>query len=85
MTKHLLYYKIDLSDPLYQYSKGVKAMSCVVHFKVPSTNLEASRKFYEAVFGWKFTKYEGSVEYWLITDGRARHSWNRWWVRRRCQ
>jgi predicted enzyme related to lactoylglutathione lyase len=44
-------------------------MSRVVHFEVPSINSEASRKFYEAVFGWKFTKYEGPVEYWLISTG----------------
>jgi hypothetical protein len=43
-------------------------MSRVVHFEVPSTNL-ASQRFYENVFGWKLTKYEGPTEYWLITTG----------------
>lgn len=44
-------------------------MSRVVHFEVPSSDLAASRKFYENVFGWKITKWEGPIEYWLITTG----------------
>jgi predicted enzyme related to lactoylglutathione lyase len=44
-------------------------MSRVVHFEFPSTDLAASRKFYENVFGWKITKYAGPVDYWLITTG----------------
>jgi predicted enzyme related to lactoylglutathione lyase len=27
-------------------------------------------KFYEKVFGWKIVKWEGPVEYWLITTGK---------------
>lgn len=41
----------------------------VVHFEVPTDNTTASRKFYENVFGWKFTKWEGPMDYWLITTG----------------
>lgn len=44
-------------------------MSRVVHFEVPTSDSAASRKFYENVFGWKFTKYEGPMEYWLIKTG----------------
>jgi predicted enzyme related to lactoylglutathione lyase len=43
-------------------------MARVVHFEVPA-GTDASRKFYETVFGWKFFKYEGETEYWLITTG----------------
>jgi predicted enzyme related to lactoylglutathione lyase len=46
-------------------------MSRVVHFEVPTTDSEASRKFYEDVLGWKFTKWEGPMEYWLIATGAA--------------
>jgi len=46
-------------------------MGRIVHFELPSTNLAASRKFYETVFGWQFTKYEGQMEYWLIKTGEA--------------
>lgn len=44
-------------------------MSRVVHFEVPSMDSAASRKFYESVFGWKVTKYDGPVDYWLIDTG----------------
>lgn len=44
-------------------------MSRVVHFELPSTDTEASRKFYENVFGWKLTKFDAPVEYWLIKTG----------------
>jgi predicted enzyme related to lactoylglutathione lyase len=44
-------------------------MARIVHFELPSTNMAASRKFYESVFGWKFTRYEGQMEYWLVKTG----------------
>lgn len=44
-------------------------MSRVVHFEVPSADTAASRKFYENVFGWKITRYDGPVDYWLISTG----------------
>ena len=43
-------------------------MPRVVHFEVPTTDAVGSRKFYENVFGWKFTKY-GEMDYWLIDTG----------------
>ena len=44
-------------------------MSRVVHFELPSSDLTASRKFYNNVFGWKLTKFDAPVDYWLITTG----------------
>ena len=44
-------------------------MSRIIHFELPSTDLAASRGFYETVFGWKFMKWEGPTEYWLVTTG----------------
>lgn len=44
-------------------------MSRVVHFEIPSANVEVSRKFYETVLGWKLEKYPGPMEYWLISTG----------------
>jgi predicted enzyme related to lactoylglutathione lyase len=44
-------------------------MARVVHFEVPTMDLEASRKFYENVLGWKLTKWEGPIEYWLVSTG----------------
>jgi predicted enzyme related to lactoylglutathione lyase len=25
--------------------------------------------FYEGIFGWKFTRWEGPMDYWLVTTG----------------
>jgi len=44
-------------------------MSRVVHFEVPTSDPTASMKFYENVFGWKFNRYEGPMDYWLISTG----------------
>ncbi len=44
-------------------------MSRVVHFELPSTDMATSRRFYENVYGWKLTKYDAPVDYWLITTG----------------
>ena len=46
-------------------------MPRVTHFELPSTDLAASRKFYESVFGWQFSRFGGQVEYWLISTGAA--------------
>ena len=47
-------------------------MARVVHFEIPSAKSADSRKFYETVFGWKFTQWGGGdTEYWLITPGPA--------------
>jgi predicted enzyme related to lactoylglutathione lyase len=42
----------------------------VVHFEVSAEKPERAVKFYEKVFGWKIVKWEGPVEYWLITTGK---------------
>ncbi len=47
-------------------------MGRVTHFELPTTDSAVSRKFYETVFGWQFTKWgEGGMEYWLIKTGEA--------------
>ena len=40
-----------------------------VHFEIPAENPERAIQFYSSVFGWKFTKWGGPMEYWLITTG----------------
>jgi predicted enzyme related to lactoylglutathione lyase len=42
----------------------------VVHFDINATNPEELTKFYEQVFNWKFEKWEGPMEYWMITTGK---------------
>ena len=44
-------------------------MPRVVHFEIHAAEPERAVKFYEKVFGWTFQKWEGPMEYWLITTG----------------
>jgi predicted enzyme related to lactoylglutathione lyase len=40
-----------------------------IHFEIHADNPSRAIKFYETLFGWQFTKWEGPMEYWLITTG----------------
>jgi predicted enzyme related to lactoylglutathione lyase len=44
-------------------------MPRVVHFEIYTDDPEAVRPFYQDVFGWKIEKFQGPVEYWLVTTG----------------
>lgn len=39
------------------------------HFEIPAANPQKAIDFYSKVFGWTFTKWDGPMEYWLITTG----------------
>jgi len=41
----------------------------ITHFDIPSDDPERAQKFYQEVFGWKFEKWDGPMEYWMITTG----------------
>ena len=42
----------------------------IVHVELSSSDLSATRKFYETVFGWKFKKEAmGDQEYWTFEAG----------------
>jgi predicted enzyme related to lactoylglutathione lyase len=41
----------------------------VIHFEIPADNPERAVKFYSKVFNWKIDKWEGPVDYWLVTAG----------------
>jgi predicted enzyme related to lactoylglutathione lyase len=43
-------------------------MSKMVHFDIPASDPEKSMKFYEEVFGWKFTPFQPDM-YWLVEAG----------------
>ena len=45
----------------------------IVHFEIPSKEPSKTARFYEQLFGWKFTKMEGSgeMDYWLISHKDA--------------
>ena len=38
----------------------------IVHFEIPAENLEKLKKFYSDLFGWKFEKFPGPIEYWNV-------------------
>ena len=42
-------------------------MSTIVHFEIPTNDLERAKKFYASLFGWKIEQYQGSGDYWMIT------------------
>ncbi len=47
-------------------------MARVVHFELPTTNIDKSKQFYERVFGWKLEKYGGPVDYMLVMTGDSK-------------
>ena len=44
-------------------------MATIVHFEIPSDNIERANKFYNGVFGWKTEKMPGPMEYWMFRTG----------------
>ena len=44
-------------------------MAKVIHFEIPADDPERAAKFYEDVFGWEISKWEGPFDYWLVTTG----------------
>ncbi len=44
-------------------------MPKVIHFDIVADDPERAMKFYESALGWKFDKWGGPMEYWLITAG----------------
>ena len=41
----------------------------VNHFDVSADDPERAMKFYKEVFGWKFEKWNGPFDYWLVMTG----------------
>ena len=44
-------------------------MPRVVHFEIHAGDPQRAVNFYQKVFAWKFQKWEGPMEYWLVTTG----------------
>jgi predicted enzyme related to lactoylglutathione lyase len=44
-------------------------MARIVHFELNVKDVDKTKNFYEAVFGWKIEKWEGPMDYWLIMTG----------------
>jgi len=45
-------------------------MPRVIHFEIPADDPGRASKFYGDIFGWKFDKWKGPQEYWLVTTGK---------------
>jgi len=45
-------------------------MSRVVHFEIHADEPERAATFYKSVFGWEIKKWEGPIDYWLVTTGK---------------
>jgi uncharacterized protein len=43
-------------------------MGRIVHFEIPTDDVERSIEFYQHIFGWKIQKVEG-MDYWLVETG----------------
>jgi predicted enzyme related to lactoylglutathione lyase len=44
----------------------------VVHFEIHAGDLDRAQQFYEGVFGWQITRFEGvPIDYRLATTGEA--------------
>jgi len=44
-------------------------MPRVTHFDINADDPERAIKFYRYVMGWDIVKWEGPVDYWLVTTG----------------
>ncbi len=40
-----------------------------IHFDIAADDPDRAMKFYKGVFGWKFNKWDGPLDYWLVTTG----------------
>ena len=40
-----------------------------VHFELTAEDTERAARFYREAFGWNLQKWDGPVEYWLISTG----------------
>jgi predicted enzyme related to lactoylglutathione lyase len=44
-------------------------MARVVHFEIHAAEPEKAIAFYQTVFGWQFSRWQGPVEYWVVKTG----------------
>ena len=44
-------------------------MPRIIHFDIPADDPARAQKFYQDTFGWKFDKWNGPMEYWMIKTG----------------
>ena len=45
-------------------------MPRVVHFEISADDPQRAIDFYQNVFGWSISKWDGPVDYWLVMTGK---------------
>lgn len=59
------------------YELQLRNQAKIIHFEISADDPARASAFYESVFDWRVDKWEGPVEYWLIsTDDRDKTSIN---------
>lgn len=48
-------------------------MSRPVHFELHSADPGKTQQFFADVFDWRFNRWEGPMEYWLVTTGDGKY------------
>ena len=46
-------------------------MTRPVHFEILTDDPQKTIEFYEKIFGWKFQKWNGPMNYWMIMTGEG--------------
>ena len=44
-------------------------MGRVIHFEIPVNQPDRAAAFYQKGFGWKVNKWDGPMEYWMVSTG----------------
>ena len=58
-------------------------MPRVVHFEFTAEDPDRAAAFYENVFGWKTSKWDGPEDYWIVNTGEDEPGINGGMMRRR--
>ena len=41
----------------------------IIHFEIHCPDMAVAKKYYEDVFGWKISKWDGPMEYYVVSTG----------------
>ena len=45
-------------------------MARIVHFEISVDDADRAAAFYRDAFGWRIDKWDGGIEYWMVTTGK---------------
>lgn len=46
-------------------------MARIIHFEIHAENPDRAVAFYQKLLGWEFAKWDGPMDYWMISTGDA--------------